>query len=242
MKAMILAAGKGTRLQPLTNSMPKALVPVNGIPILEIIIKRLISFGFTEIIINVHYLAEQIQAFLRKNKNFNIKIELSDETNLLLDTGGGLKKAAWFFDDGQPFLLHNVDILSNTDLKKMYQYHQKIGSLATLSVEERDSSRKLQFNKDGNLCAWLNNKTGEKKIARPDQPYFLYAFNGIHMINPKIFDLINEEGVFSIIDLYLRLAKNDPINFFHDPNTKFIDIGTPEQLKKAESFGQFFLE
>jgi len=236
MKAMIFAAGLGTRLKPITDNIPKALVEIDGVPMLELVIKRLIRYGFNEIIINVHYFAEKVIAFLKEKNNFNIQIEISNETDLLLDTGGGLKKAGWFFNDGQPFLLHNVDILSSLDLGKIYQHHVLTDALATLSVQDRESSRKLRFTKEEVLCAWINKKTGEEKIARKENYHFEFAFNGIHIINPKIFSLIKENGVFSIIDLYLRLASKYDINFFYDKNARFLDIGTPAQLAKAIDF------
>ena len=233
MKAMIFAAGMGTRLRPITNNIPKALVQVNGKTMLELVIEKLIRHGFDEIIINVHYFAEKIIRYLDKNNNFGIRIEISNESDLLLDTGGGLKKAGWFFDDDRPFLLHNVDILSTVDLGQMYDHHLKTNNLATLSVQDRNSSRKLRFNNEALLCGWADKKKGEEKISRLTDSLMEYAFNGIHVIDPKIFTMIEEEGVFSIIDLYLRLAGNHDIGYYFNDHDSFLDIGTPEQLKRA---------
>src|SRR5664280_1226211 len=163
MKAMIFAAGLGTRLKPVTDNLPKALVPIAGKPLLEHVILKLKSAGFDEIIVNIHHFPDQIIDFLKANNNFSIRIEVSDERNLLLDTGGGIRRAAWFFDDEKPFLVHNVDILSNVDLKELYQQHLRSNSLATLVVSKRDTFRYLLFNDDNRLCGWINEKTGETK-------------------------------------------------------------------------------
>ena len=234
MKAMIFAAGKGTRLQPVTNNIPKALVEINGIPILEIVIKKLISYGFNEIIVNVHYLSDQIIEFLKVNNNFGINIQISDETDLLLDTGGALKKANWFFSDNKPFLLYNVDIMTNLNLYEMYNFHVKKNCLVTLSVQNRESSRKLFFNQEQLLCGWTNKSINKIIMSRPDKIKYEYAFNGIHIINPDIFKYIYEKGVFSIIDMYLRLASDYNIGFYYIENAEFVDIGTPAQLKIAQ--------
>lgn len=236
MKAFILAAGLGTRLKPLTDIKPKALIELNGIPLLEIIIKRLIKFGFNEIIINVHHLAEQIIDFIEK-KNFNAEIHISDERDLLLDTGGGLKKASYFFDDGLPFLIHNVDILSDIDLKDFYEYHKKQNSIATIAVQKRNSSRYFLFDNDNNLCGWKNSKTSETKIIRASSDQFNeYAFSGIHIVNPDIFKYFPSTDVFSIIDFYLAVAVEKRITFYDHSKNFFFDLGKKENLQKAEIF------
>jgi N-acetyl-alpha-D-muramate 1-phosphate uridylyltransferase len=236
MKAMILAAGKGTRLRPFTENLPKALVPVNGIPILEHSINKLKSFGVDQVIINTHYLGQQVIDFVRSKNNFGIRIEISVEEGELLDTGGGLKKAGWFFDDGQPFVLYNADILTDLDISDMCSFHKTSGALATLFMQDRPSSRKLQFNAQGQLIGWLDKRTGEKKTAKHDTIAHELAFSCVHVIGPNIIPLMQEEGAFSIIDLYLRLAKTKKINSYNPQNTKFLDIGTPEQLQKASAF------
>ena len=234
MKAMILAAGLGTRLRPLTNSKPKALIEINKIPLLEIVIKRLKLYGFNEIIINVHHFADQIIDFLKEKNNFSIDIRVSDETDLLLSTGGGLKKASWFFNDNKPFLVHNVDILSDINLKQFYGAHINSEALATLAVRNRQSSRYFLFDNDNNLCGWKNTKTNEVKIAKQSKSDLIpLAFSGIHIINPSIFELMPEQHVFSMIDVYLNLASNYSIKEFNHDNSMWIDIGTKESLIEA---------
>jgi N-acetyl-alpha-D-muramate 1-phosphate uridylyltransferase len=234
MKAMILAAGLGRRLSPITNSIPKALVEINGKPLLEIIISKLIGFGFNDLIINVHHFSDKIIDFLGSRNNFGINIIVSDESDLLLDTGGGLKKASSFFNDGKPFLVHNVDVLSNIDLSQLYKFHLHDNPLATLACQERNSTREFLVNSRNELCGWKNNKTGEVKICNESNTYLKpMAFCGIQIISPKIFNLITETGVFSIIDLYLRLSINHPIKLHPFNNATWLDIGSPDNLKKA---------
>ena len=233
MKAMIFAAGLGTRLRPLTNDKPKALAEINGIPILEILIERLKRFGFDDIIINVHHFADRIAAFLMKKNNFNIKITISDETEMLLDTGGGLKKARSLLDKKESFLLHNVDILSNIDLEHLYNTHNKSDALVTLAVCNKVSDRSLLFDDNNILCAWKNSLTNQLKISRESDILKPLAFAGIHVINPRIFGLIKEEGVFSIIDLYLELAKRELIRAYNIDTAVWMDVGDMDSLKKA---------
>ena len=237
MKAMILAAGLGTRLKPLTNSKPKALLEVKGTPMLEIIIRKLISNGFDDIIINVHHFADQITDFLRLKNYFDVSITISDETDLLLDTGGGLLKARGFFNDGKPFLVHNVDILSNINLKDLYGFHIQNNPIATLAVKDRKTSRSLLINQNHELCGWKNNQTGQTIIAKDRvEDLTSIAFSAIHVMSPEIFPLISEKGVFSIMDTYLRLAKNHSIlTWRHDPDF-WMDLGRIENLKEAEKY------
>jgi mannose-1-phosphate guanylyltransferase len=236
MKAMILAAGLGTRLRPLTDSRPKALVEVGQMPLLEIVIRRLKYFGFTDIIINVHHFAEQIIHFLERNDRFGIRIEISDERNQLLDTGGGLKKAMHFFDDDQPFLLCNTDILSNIDLHTFYEAHlQSPGALATLAVRRRESSRYFIFNEQQMLHGWVNVNTGEMIAARHQGRHFqLQAFSGFHIISPMIFRLMPSNNVFSIIDIYLDAAAHHPIMAYAHDDDFLLDVGKVNALKEAE--------
>lgn len=232
MKAMILAAGYGTRLKPLTDNKPKALVEIKGIPLIEIVIKRLIHFGFTDIIINLHHFADQLSEFIKLKKNFGINIQFSDESDLLLDTGGGIKKASWFFKDGKPFLIYNVDILSDIDLGNLYNFHLKNQSLVTLAVSDRDTIRKLGFDSKGLLCEWVNLSSGERKISRQAEgPLQLLAYSGTHVIDPAIFDLITEEGVFSIMNVYLRLAKAHSVKaYIHEPK-HWYEMGKYQQVE-----------
>ena len=234
MKAMIFAAGLGTRFRPLTNSKPKALVEVNGTPLLEIVINRLKLFGFNEIIINAHHFAGSIIDFLNKKRNFNIKIIISDETEKLLGIGGGLKKASWFFNDNEPFLAHNVDIVSDIDLKQLYESHIRSEALVTLAVKNRQSSNYLLFDSNKTLCGWINKNSGEKKIVKNSNSNLTpLAFSGIHIISPSIFNLIKKDGVFPIIDTYLDLAANHKIVAFIDDNSLWIDAGKVENLKET---------
>ncbi|HEU5365915.1 MAG TPA: sugar phosphate nucleotidyltransferase [Hanamia sp.] len=235
MKAMILAAGLGTRLKPFTNQHPKALAVVNGKTILQRNIEYLASFGIKEVIVNVHHFAGQIIDLVKEHKGFGSNITFSDETNEVLETGGGIKKAAWFFEKEEvPFVVMNVDVLTNLNLKEMIFQHEKNSPLATLAVASRETSRYLLFDAKKNLCGWENVKTGEKKISRKSENYFRKAFSGIHAISPKIFSLIKMEGKFSMIDVYLELAKTYDIAAFDHSDTKFIDVGKPESIMKAE--------
>ena len=235
MKAMILAAGLGTRLKPFTDKHPKALAVVNNKTILERNIRFLASFGIKEIIINVHHFAEQVIDFIKINNGFGSDILFSDETNEVLETGGGIKKTAWFFEkDTESFVVMNVDILTDLNLKKMILQHGKNNSLATLAVTSRKTSRYFLFDKSGNLCGWQNVKTGEKKISREVSKYYEKAFSGIHVISPKIFPLIKMEGKFSMVDVYLELSKTHVIDSFDHSDSKFIDVGKPESILKAE--------
>jgi NDP-sugar pyrophosphorylase family protein len=234
MKAMIFAAGLGTRMRPLTNNRPKALVEVEGKPLLEHIIQRLIYFGVREIIVNVHYEALQIVEFLEKKDYFGIRIEISDESEQLLDTGGGLKKAMWFFDDDKPFLVWNTDILSTIDFEALLKYHNEHNALATLATRHRDTSRYLLFDENNVLHGWTNIKSGVAKIIRHDNENLKYqAFSGIHIISPRIKDFMTNPNVtvFSMIDLYLEVGKTQPIlSYPHDADL-WMDVGTPSDLE-----------
>lgn len=231
---MIFAAGRGTRLQPLTDTMPKALVKINGKPILGMLIERLKSFGIDEIIINVHHFPEMIADYLKENNNFEIRIEISDESDELLDTGGGLKKASWFFDDGGPFLLHNSDVITDLDYSRMMEFHNNAVATATLAVRERETSRYLLFDDKNILCGWENVKTGEKIIKRDNYNLNPFAFSGIHIIDPEIFKLMPDKKVFSMIDLYLSVCSTNKIKAFNHTDGQWFDIGTVEKLKNCE--------
>jgi len=239
MKAMIFAAGLGTRLKPVTDNIPKALVPIAGKPLLEHVILKLKSAGFDEIIVNVHHFPDQIIDFLKANNNFSIRIEVSDERNLLLDTGGGIRKAAWFFDDEKPFLVHNVDILSNVDLKVLYHQHLRTNSLATLVVSKRDTFRYLLFDDNLRLSGWINEKTGETKPInlKKIELYNKLAFAGIQVLSPKVFDLMkNLEPKFPIMDFYLSNAASQTITGFVPDNYNMLDVGKLDILDEAERF------
>ncbi len=239
MKAMILAAGLGTRLRPLTNYKPKALVEVGGMPLLEIAIRRLKYFGFQDIIINVHHFAEQVINFLEKNNHFDINIQISDERDQLLDTGGGLKHARHFFDDGAPFVLCNTDILSNIDLRAMYDQHLESGALATLATRSRETSRYLIFNDHQQLHGWVNIKTGKMIACRQASNNLqLMAFSGIHVINPSLMSMMPDKKIFSIIDVYLEAAaEHDILSYSHDGDF-WLDVGKKDSLEKAEELAK----
>lgn len=235
MKAMIFAAGLGTRMRPLTDHQPKALVQVGGIPLLEIAIRRLKYFGCREIIVNIHYLGEQILDFLEKKANFGIRIEISDEREQLLDTGGGLKKASWFFEQ-EPFLALNVDILSSIDFAALYATHLRQRPMATLAVRKRNSSRQLLFDHDKQLCGWRNSETGARKLVRAAPEVQGLSFSGIHVIDPDLFQFFpTDEPVFSIIDVYLAAAQHGRILAYPHDADLWLDVGKPEQLPKAEA-------
>jgi NDP-sugar pyrophosphorylase family protein len=238
MKAMVLAAGLGTRLRPLTDDRPKALVEVAGRTLLEITLTRLRSFGVTEAIVNVHHFADMVIDYLHANNNFGMRIEVSRE-EVLLDTGGGLKKAAWFFledarNGTEPFLLHNVDVISSIDLSLMMQTYKERQSLAALAVQKRESSRQLLFDERGQLCGRRAGRDREPEIVRPAPNLEPLAFSGIHVISPRLLKIITEDGVFSIIDTYLRLAgQGENISAFRADEYYWRDLGKPESVIQA---------
>jgi NDP-sugar pyrophosphorylase family protein len=239
MKAMILAAGVGSRLRPLTNDRPKALVTIAGHAMLEIALMRLRGWGVREVIVNVHHHAEMIADYLKANGNFGMQIELSREEELL-DTGGGLKKAAHFFledknDSQQPLIVHNVDVISAIDLRQMMRFHTERNALATLAVQHRASSRYLLFDENDRLCGRRIGRDGHDELAHPAREMQALAFSGIHVISPRIFAIFKEEGAFSIIDAYLRLAaEGESISAFRADENYWRDLGKPESIVQAE--------
>ena len=227
-KAMILAAGLGTRLGELTSSRPKALVEWRGTPLLEMVIRRLVNHGFNEIVINVHHYAELVMDFVSRNNNFGIRIEFSHEKEALLDTGGGIANASWFFG-AQPFLVHNVDINSDIDLRKLYRAHVKGGRIATLAVKERVTSRSLLMDEKGLLKGWRDNRTGETILVGPDADRLIpIAFSGIHVINPEIVALFPEKKIFPIVPFFLDLARTREIQLYRHDRDTWIDMGKLE--------------
>jgi NDP-sugar pyrophosphorylase family protein len=237
MKAMVLAAGLGTRLRPLTKDRPKALVEIAGHTLLEITLRRLASFGIQEVIINVHHFADMVVDYLKKNKNFGMRVGISRE-DILLDTGGGLKKAAWFFLEGdspEPFLIHNADVISAIDLHRMVNAHRDSKALATLAVQDRSTSRYLLFDEHGQLCGRRAGRDGPPEMGRPAAKFDAAAFSGIHVISPRLLSLVTEEGVFSIITTYLRLAaQGENISAFRADEYYWRDLGKPENIAQAE--------
>lgn len=239
MKALIFAAGLGTRLKPLTDMIPKAMVPIDGRPLLAHVIEKLKDAGSKEIIINVHHFPDQIIEYVRSQHSFDIRIEFSDERDNLLDTGAGIRKAAHFFDDGQAFLVHNVDILSNLKIKELYEYHLKSHALATLAVGDRKTSRYLLFDNELYLKAWINEQTGALRPTDFKQPelYRKLAFSGIQVLSAEVFKWMkNFEERFSIMDFYLSMAHLQPIQGFIPDDFQMIDVGKLDVLDEAEKF------
>jgi NDP-sugar pyrophosphorylase family protein len=240
MRAMVLAAGLGTRLRPLTDHRPKALVEVGGRTLLEIALARLASFGIREVIVNVHHFADMIVDYLKANKNFGMRIEISREDDVLLDTGGGLKKAAYFFlqnsqSPEEPFILHNVDVISTIDLHRMAQFHSENHALATLAVQERPTSRYLLFDEELQLCGRKSGRDGQAELVRSSSHPKALAFSGIHVISPRLFSLMTEEGVFSIIAPYLRLAaQGEKIIAFRSDEYQWRDLGRLDDVTQAD--------
>jgi NDP-sugar pyrophosphorylase family protein len=232
--AMLFAAGLGTRLRPLTNDRPKALVELGDKPLLERAIQQLKKAGITELVINVHHFADQIVAFLADKENFGLTIHVSDERAQLLETGGGLLKAKPWLEPG-PFLVMNTDVVTNLDLRQLMQAHLKSRAIATLAIRQRNTSRYLLFDESRQLVGWENTKTGEQRMSRPISEYQPYGFSGIHVISPELFDYMPEVlAKFSIIDTYLAAAKTAFVQGFPHDDDVWYDVGKPEQLRAAE--------
>jgi NDP-sugar pyrophosphorylase family protein len=236
LKALIFAAGLGTRLKEHTSDKPKAMVQLAGKPLLQHAIEKLMSHQITDITINVFHFADQVITFLENHHFPGIQIHISDEREELLDTGGGLKKAETFLTGSEPILIYNVDVISNLNLNLLERYHLTSGSLATLVVRQRDTSRYLMFDENFQLAGWKNFGNGETIISRVDKfdNSIPYAFSGIQIVQPEIFKLITETGKFPIMDLYLRLAQTEAVHGFVDNSTIWMDLGKPDQLQKAE--------
>ncbi len=239
MRAMVLAAGLGTRLRPLTNDRPKALVEIGGRSLLELTLTRLASFGVRDVIINVHHFADLVIQYLKANNNFGLQVEISRE-ELLLDTGGGLKKASWFFLQDpnrleEPFVLHNVDVVSTIDFQRLMEFHSENRALATLAVQERESSRYLLFDEQGALCGRRIGRDQDPELVRTTPNLRALAFSGIHVISPRLLTNMSEEGVFSIIATYLRLAgQGEKILAFRADDYYWRDLGKIDDLRQAE--------
>ena len=231
---MIFAAGLGTRLQNETSVKPKALVDVGGKPLLKHAIEKLKAEGITEIVVNVHHFAELVISFL-ENHDFGIPVHVSDETEKLLDTGGGLKKAACFFKNAEPVLVYNVDIISNMDIAQLVTEHRKSDALVTLAVRKRETQRYFKFDTEKRLVGWINKKTGETKISNSEhfEDATEMAYSGIHVFNPVMFSKMPETDSFSITDFYLELAKTQKIMGFYDDSDLWMDVGKPEELDTA---------
>jgi NDP-sugar pyrophosphorylase family protein len=235
MNAMILAAGLGTRLKPLTDNKPKALIEIKGHTLLELAIKRLQKHGFNNIIVNVHHFPEMILDYLKLHNNFGSEILISDERKLLLDTGGAIKEIEKHINFNFPILVYNVDIITNLNLQKLFDYHTASDNLATLAIRKRETTRYLLLDRDSILCGWTNKITKEERIVR-DHSFKLneFAFSGIHVVNPAIFSLMPVEKKFSIVDLYLKLAPNFLIKGYDHSETLWIDVGKLQNIEAAE--------
>jgi NDP-sugar pyrophosphorylase family protein len=233
MKAMILAAGLGTRFKPWTDKHPKALAVINGKSLLERNIKYLQRAGIYEVVVNVHHFADQIENAISENKGWGSNVIISDERDVVLETGGGLMKASQLLNDDS-FVLMNVDILTGLDLSQMIASHRKLMPLATIATTDRKTSRYFVFDHLDDLCGWVNMKTGEEKIVRQTADRRLKAFSGIHVIDPRLFSLVNFQGKFSMVDVYLSLAGEEIIKSFDHSDTSFIDVGKPEAVPQAE--------
>lgn len=233
MKAMLFAAGLGSRLKPFTDYHPKALAQVNGKTLLEHSIKYLQAYGIEEVIVNVHHFADQIEAELNDHGGFGSWVTISDERTAVLETGGGLKRAAAYFKGESDFVVLNVDVLTKLDLGKMIEAHQQGDSLATLAVMERASSRQLLFDQNMVLCGWENNQTGQQRISRPVDAPLQRAFSGVQVISHQLLEGISQEGKFSIIDVYLEAAKTGIVSGYDHSGNVFIDVGKPESLAQA---------
>jgi NDP-sugar pyrophosphorylase family protein len=232
MKAMVFAAGRGTRLRPLTDTRPKALVAVAGQTLLEHVLRRLVEAGVTEVVINLHHLGEQIPPFVEQHRRFGLhRVAYSDEP-VLLGTGGGLKQAAWFFDDGQPFLVHNADVLSTVDLGALLQAHRNSHALATLAVMPRPTKRPLYFDAEGRLAGRRTADGREELVRRPDGEIEPLGFCGIQAVSPALFEQMSETGAFGIAETYLRLAgAGETIRAHRVDGAGWRDCGRPEDLK-----------
>jgi NDP-sugar pyrophosphorylase family protein len=235
MKAMVLAAGVGSRLRPLTDRMPKALVRVGGMPLIEIVLRRLVAAGVREVVVNTFHHADQLEAYLRARPGADLRIAISREAELL-DTGGGLKNAAWFFDDGRPFFLHNADVVSGVDLRGLYAARQATDALAVLSVRSRATSRRFLFDAGGRLVGWEHADAGEREWAgEPVDGATPLAFDGIQVLAPEIFQKLDESGCFALTSAYLRLAGRGERILAHRSDDRYwADLGSYAKLEAVE--------
>ncbi|HBC80022.1 MAG TPA: nucleotidyltransferase [Bacteroidales bacterium] len=235
MKAMIMSAGKGTRLGKITETIPKVLVDINGKTLLQLAIEKCSRYGFDDIIVNVHYLAGMVEEEVNRLKKLGYKITVSDERDLLLENGGGLFKARDFFDK-RPFLVYNADIVTDLDLSSLYNYHLKNRGLATLAVRNREGSRFLLVNSGGVLKGWCNIATGEKILAEKEEEKLTrIGFSSIQIIEPEIFKYM-KDGIYTVVSLYLELAASQNIHTFRYDDGYWFNVGTPAELEKVRVF------
>ncbi len=234
MKAMIFSAGLGTRFKPWTEKHPKALAPVNGKPLLQRNIEYLQNFGIREVIVNVHHFPDQIIAAVQKNNGWGSEITISDESDVVLETGGGLKKAQTFFDKDEAFVTINVDILTDLDLNKLLEFHQQHKPLISFAVTDRKTSRNFLFDDDMRLCGWRNNTSGEERIPVEKVGLVPKAYSCVVVFEPKVFPLIQRTGKFSLVDVYLDLAADNQIMGYDHTGDKLVDVGKPDSVAIAE--------
>ncbi|MES2704144.1 MAG: nucleotidyltransferase family protein [Bacteroidota bacterium] len=233
MKAMLFAAGLGTRLKPFTDYNPKALAEVNNKTLLEHNLRYLQRFGIYDVIVNVHHFADMIEDVLYENSGFGSNVTISDERSEVLETGGGLLKAAPYFEGEDAFVVMNVDVLTNLDLGRMIAAHEAGDAIATLAVMQRNSSRQFLFDEAMRLCGWMNNNTGERRISRNMDDLRPLAFSGVQVLTPAVFTNHPFTGKFSLVDLYLHHAKEYTLAGYDHSGNIFIDVGKPESLEKA---------
>lgn len=237
-RAIIFAAGPGPHLKPWTDEHPKALAPVNGKSLLQRNIEYLQRHGINDVIVNVHHFADQVVDAIERHKGWGSNVAVSDERGALLRTGGGLKNVAAWFGETDPFVVMNVDMLTDMDLAKMLEFHAAHKAKITMAVTKRLTSRNFLFNDQGRLCGWINTQTGEQRMSRADQPLIPKAYSCINIFEPSVFPLITREGAFSIIDLYIDVAKHALVLGYDHTGDNLVDIGRPESLAKAETFFQ----
>lgn len=239
MEAMILAAGRGTRLQPLTNDKPKALVDVGGRPMLERTARRIVAAGFDHLVINVHHFADRVRAFIEEQNGFGAEVSLSHEVERNLETGGGIKHAAPQFRGDGPFLVHNVDILTDLDLRALHAAHDEAGAIATLAVRPAETKRFLAVDGAGRVCGYGDPETGEEiLVTEPEGAIEHVDFIGVQVLSPRIFERFEEDGVFSIINVYMRFIREgtETVRAYHADDALWIDIGTHERLEQARLY------
>lgn len=233
MKAMIFAAGLGTRLLPLTNEIPKPLIKIGNIPLIEYAIKKISKYGFKDIIINVHHHFQKIIDYIESKNKFGFNITFSVEKEKLLDTGGGLKNAKWFFNDNMPFLVFNCDLVTDLNLSYFYNYHLEKKALCTLAVRKRETERYFLFNEKMILSGWLNKASGQRIIiSTNDENLNPYAFSGVHIIHPDIFGLMPDKEIFSLVELYMNIGSENKIVGYEHSTDFWIDIGKINSLEK----------
>lgn len=234
LKAIIFAAGLGTRFKPWTDVHPKALAPVNGKSLLQRNVEYFQRYGITEVAVNVHHFADQIEAAVASANGWGSKITISDERNEVLETGGGLMKARPFLDGDGPFMSINADVLTDLNLNRLQQFHREQHALISFAVTDRKTSRYFLFDEDNRLCGWENTKTGERRISINKPNLVQKAYSCVVAYEPAVFDLIRQRGKFSLVDVYLDLAADHRIMALDHSGDRFVDVGKPESVREAE--------